>query len=101
VGQSDSDANDIVGALSFLFFFELKPDGVTLRKNIAETGVLHVALVKEHFIPIFRNDESKTLRHIEELHGSIIHSNSASPFQIRIKKPQREDPAGVEECKRS
>jgi hypothetical protein len=59
------DANDVVGSFPFLFFFELKVDRISLRKNITEAGAFHVAFVKKHFLAIFGNDKAKTLRHIE------------------------------------
>ena len=84
--KTNLDANDVVGSFPFLFFFQLKSDRISLRKNITEASALHIALVKKHFVAIFGNDKAKTLRHIEKLHCTVIHSISTSRIHKRVKK---------------
>ena len=80
------DANDVIGSFPFLFFFQLKSDRISLRKNIAEAGAFHIAFVKEHFVAIFGNDKAKTFRNIEKLHCTVIHRISTSRIHERVKK---------------
>ena len=97
----DLDANDVVGSFPFLFFFQLKVDCISLRKNIAEARALHIAFVKKHFVAFFGNDKAKTLRHIKKLHSTVIHRIPTSRIHERVKKkPQREYPTGVVQNKR-
>jgi hypothetical protein len=91
-----SDANNIVGSFPFLFNLELEPDVVALGKHITKARILHVALMKKDLVASIGNDESKTLRHIEKLHGPVYHDFSSSRYQMNTKKnPSRGSLTGV------
>lgn len=86
VHERGLDTNDVVRAFSFLLVLELILHRIALRKNIAETSILHIALVKENFLSSLSDDKSKTLRHVKELYRTVIHRQPTSHVRERLKK---------------
>ena len=66
----------IVGAFSFLFNFLFKRHLISLNQRAPESGVLHVAFMKEYVLTCIISDETESLRLVKKFYCAFWHTYS-------------------------